>query len=327
MNIKIFVLIICILFSDTKKLLNKQKKIVNLAFGINNNSIDLLYIALFSLLENSDNNTIYNIYIQHKNSFLESSKKFLCNLERKFFNCFIHFINMKRDFKNAFRNHMDISTYYRIKLPTLCPDINRIIHLDADVIVLKDLLELFSLNFEKNYILGRLDAITSELDSLGVHTNTYINAGILLMDLYNLRKYNYVEKFMNYINSHNNYKYLWHHAQTTINYICHDKIGILKPRYHMWPFNSEEHLIIINNVFRKKYNEAEFIKDFYNPFIVHFPGSFKPNIKSIYHNKFNEYKIKIEELKILGFDSLKNIINYYIFLIVIFLKIMQLYVN
>ena len=77
----------------------------------------------------------------------------------------------------------------------------------------------------------------------------------------------------------------------------------------------------------KKYNEAEFIKDFYNPFIVHFPGSFKPNIKSIYHNKFNEYKIKIEELKILRFDSLKNIINYYIFLIVIFLKIMQLYVN
>ena len=104
--------------------------------------------------------------------------------------------------------YLDISTYYRIKLAILCPDINRIIHIDADIIVLKDLIELFSLNFGKNYIFGRLDKMTAKLDSLGVYKNTYINACILLMDLYSLRKYNYVDNFMNYINGHNNYKYL-----------------------------------------------------------------------------------------------------------------------
>ena len=89
---------------------------------------------------------------------------------------------MKREFKNSFRDHIDISTYYRLKLPILCSNINRIIHLDADIIVLKDLLELYTLNFENKYILGRLDVKVKELDSLGLYTDSYINADILLMD-------------------------------------------------------------------------------------------------------------------------------------------------
>ena len=326
MNIKCLTFIIfCFIFSNQQKIINKQKKIVNLAFAINNKFVNLLFISLYSLLENSDNNTIYNIFIQVKNNIVKEREKSIYNLEKKFFNCFIHFINMKREFINAFRNSLDISTYYRLKLPVLCPNINRIIHIDVDTIVLKDLTELYSLNFEGNYILGRLDKITSELDSLGVYTQTYINAGVLLMDLYSLRKYNYDQKFMDYIYQHNNYKYLWHHAQTTLNYICHDKIGVLRPKYHMWPFYSVEVLISLNNLLRKKYNETEFISDYYDPFIVHFPGRFKKimNSNSRYHKKFREYSDKIQEIKELKLESVRNIINYIFLTSLIIIKILK----
>ena len=128
---------------------------------------------------------------------------------------------------------------------------------------------------------------------------------------------------MNYIKNNNNYRNLWHHAQTTINYICYDKIGLLRPKYHMWAFISKQHVIYINNRFRKKYNEEEFLSDFNTPFIVHFPGSFKKNmnIKTKYHKKYNEYLFRLKENNLINLNDLKYIINYFNIGIFIFVKI------
>ena len=296
----LILIIILLLFSHTKRLINKQKKIINIAFPVNNKYVNLIYIALVSLLENSDNNTIYNIYVQRGELFKKSNSKLLRNLEKIYFNCIINIINMKSDFSEALEGKLETSTYYRLKLPILCPKLNRIIHIDADTLILKDLMELYTLNFERKYILGRLDILVDELDYLGIHTDTYINCGILLIDLYSLRKYKYVEKFLEYIFYHNDYRYLNHHDQTLINYVCHDKIGILRPKFHMWPFKNKKEVISTNKVFRIPYNEDEFIKDYYDPFIIHYPGYGKKNIKDrggIYYEKYFKYYIIAEERK------------------------------
>lgn len=163
----LILIIILLLFSHTKRLINKQKKIINIAFPVNNKYVNLIYIALVSLLENSDNNTIYNIYVQRGELFKKSNSKLLRNLEKIYFNCIINIINMKSDFSEALEGKLETSTYYRLKLPILCPKLNRIIHIDADTLILKDLMELYTLNFERKYILGRLDILVDELDYLG----------------------------------------------------------------------------------------------------------------------------------------------------------------
>ena len=291
MNLEhLYILFLCFLFSFSKRLSNKQKTIINIAFSLNNKYINYFYTSLYSLLENSDKNTIYHIYVQIGTFFDNNYKEKIKKFEKIYFNCFIHFLDMKNDFSTAIQGRMDVSTYYRLKLPILCPNINRIIFLDTDTIVLKDLTEFYTLNFENKYILGRLDILANELDSLGIYINNYINGGVLLMDLYNLRRYNYVDKFLEYIKLHNNYRYLNHHDQTLINYVCHDKIGILKPKYHMWTFDNEEEIKQFNNRFRIKYNITELIRDYYNPFIVHFPGRAKTMVKKAkYLKKWEEY--------------------------------------
>ena len=160
-------------------------------------------------------------------------------------------------------------------------------------------MELYTLNFDGKYILGRLDKMVDELDSLGIYTKTYINCGILLFDLYSLRKYNYVDKFMEYIQKHNNYKYLNHHDQTVINYVVRDNIGFLRPKYHMWPFENISAVIDFNNKLRTQYNITELIQDYYDPFIVHFPGSGKKNmsIDTIYHKKYIDYLKMSNDIK------------------------------
>jgi lipopolysaccharide biosynthesis glycosyltransferase len=129
-------------------------------------------------------------------------------------------------------------------LPVLLPNIYRIIYIDGDSIILKDLMELYTLNFGQKFILGKLDIYPDDLDKFKIYIKNYINCGILLMDLYSLRKFKYVDKFLDYIKNHNDSIYLRCHDQTLINYICHDKIGILKPKYYMWPF--KDYLAFIN---------------------------------------------------------------------------------
>ena len=319
MALKIYSILNIILFflsSNAKRLTTKQKKIINIDYPVNNKYINFIYISLVSLLENADKNSMYHIYIQAAGNFQIDKAQLLYDLEKLYFNCFIHIINMKSDFSGVIEGNLEKSTYYRLKLPILCPKLNRIIHLDADTLILKDLMELYTLNFEGKYILGRLDILANELDKFGIQTNTYINCGILLFDLYSLRKYKYVDKFMDYIKLHNNYRYLNHHDQTLINYVCHDKIGVLKPKYHMWPFKSQREIITTNNAFRIPYDEKEFIQDYYDPFIVHFPGYKKKNIKDeggLHNEKYYKYYLIAEERKKnTKFGFFKKIVYYFL---------------
>ena len=303
-HILLNLLVICFLLISPIKIKNKRKKVINISFAINNNYTNLLLVPLISLFQNSHINNIYNIYILVGEEFTQTNYQFLYNLEKIYFNFFIHILKIGNDFDHVIKRFLDVSTYYRLKLPELCPNINRIIYADTDLMILKDLMELYALNFEGNYILGKLDIFPKELDNFKIYVNNYINCGVLLIDLYSLRKYGYVEKFINYTKVHNNKLYLNAHDQTVINYICHEKIGILKPIYHMWAFNDAKDFIQKHSKTRTSYNPQDVIKGYYDPFIVHFPGNMKytefnknkNHFYRMYGNYLNESKEIINKL-------------------------------
>jgi lipopolysaccharide biosynthesis glycosyltransferase len=55
---------------------------------------------------------------------------------------------MGDDFKGAITgSHISLASYYRIALPSLLPDVDKIIYCDADVINFKDLSEMYNLKF------------------------------------------------------------------------------------------------------------------------------------------------------------------------------------
>ena len=291
-------------FISTKKLLNKQKKIINISFSITNEYTQILLVPLISLFENSDKNTIYYVYILVGENFEQKNEQLLYNLETIYFNCFIKIINLGKEFENVYSSYLGISIYYRLKLPEICTNNARIIYLDSDTIVLRDLMEMYTLNFNGNYILGKLDVFPNELDKFQIYITNYINSGVLLMDLFNLRKYRYVDKFMNYVTENNNAFYLKSHDQTVINYLCHNKIGILKPAYHMWPYGDYEEFLIDHKNVRIKYNVEDVKKGFKNPFIIHFPGLFKYREKKKYYSYFRNYYQYLQM-------SRKYVINYF----------------
>lgn len=82
--------------------------------------------------------------------------------------------------------------WYRVFLPELLPEVERVLYLDADVIAVDDLRPLWETDLEGNWV----GAVTNvfQLDhlhrpwELGIDPREYFNSGVLLMDLEAMRR-------------------------------------------------------------------------------------------------------------------------------------------
>jgi lipopolysaccharide biosynthesis glycosyltransferase len=114
----------------------------------------------------------------------ENNKQRILNLQDNFENFSIEFIPV--DFKQ-FTGFAYETTYNRFLIPLLKPDIKRAIYLDVDIIVLKDIKELWQQNLE-DYMLGAVidlpivNSSNSENKLVFQKPETYFNAGVLLID-------------------------------------------------------------------------------------------------------------------------------------------------
>ena len=184
---------------------------------------------------------------------------------------------MKDDFRGAITGtHISTAAYYRIALPSLLPNEDRIIYTDTGVINF-DLSEMYNLELKnKTYFLGILDelGLLYELKSLGIYTDKYMNSGILLMNLKAMRKDGIEQKIRQYIYTH----YLDHHDQTAINAVCYNNFDILSIKYATFTYNSYNNLVKYNNQQDKRYrySETELKQAFYEPTLLHYAGWVKP---------------------------------------------------
>lgn len=87
-----------------------------------------------------------------------------------------------------------LSTYAKLIIPSFVKE-DKVVYLDSDTLVLKDIAELYETSLERFSIAGIKDEYGEEFSLIPRQKNdTYINAGVLLMNLKQLRKENFLEK-------------------------------------------------------------------------------------------------------------------------------------
>ena len=99
--------------------------------------------------------------------------------------------------------HINLTTYYRLLIGEYLPkEIEKCIYLDVDICVLKDLSELFLIEMKNNYIAGVVAAgyyfnEKENCERLNLPSmRQYVNAGMLVMNLKQIRKDNMTLKFL-----------------------------------------------------------------------------------------------------------------------------------
>ena len=185
----------------------KNKNIIPVFFAVDDGYIPFLGIALKSLIDNASDENKYQIKILYTNVSSENIKR-IKKYEKENIN--IEFVDLNKqleDIKEKLytRNYFSNTTYYRLFIPELYPEYKKAIYIDSDTICLTDIANLYNIDMENNLIAGVPDGAIQAIDVfkdyvervVGVSDyNNYFNAGIIVMNLEELRKYKFQDKFI-----------------------------------------------------------------------------------------------------------------------------------
>lgn len=180
--------------STTKWTKTEQIKI---AVCVDNYGASKVKVLLYSLERNHPcGGTIYLIY-DHLANDLKAS---LVQLGNQFMNFKLELIkfsvNQRRLLQQISleKSHLPLSAYYRILIPYLLPEVERVIYVDYDTLVIGNLTDLYNTNLHGNFLgvvrdLGVVIKNDWSKALLGMLYQNYFNSGVLLMDLTALREY------------------------------------------------------------------------------------------------------------------------------------------
>lgn len=200
-----------------------QKNNVPVAVSCNEYYMPMLGVMLNSLLEHGSAENFYDILVLRNRQGEETpgeqrNKKMLQNMVSAYSNAGIRFIDIssyvgKREF--FVRGNFTPETYFRLFLPKCLPHFDKVLYLDADMVVHEDVARLYATELGDNYLAAVRDPIISGsnkaklynkhdyMQKLGIRNiYDYFQAGVLVLNLKKLRETGLDEQMISYASTH-----------------------------------------------------------------------------------------------------------------------------
>ena len=277
----------------------KPQSPVHIAYMIDSKYLPYMMVSLNSAIKNKQKNTVYHVHVIAKDFTLKDEEKLQKMASEK----------IKIKIYPAEEQYLDIShlgrfAVYSIALQKLfIPDylkqINKVLYLDADTLVLKDLSEVYKTELADNYVAAVKDGLMFEYPEHIVETglewrNFYFNSGIMLLNLQKIREDKIKRKALIYYNTHQDI----FGDQDVLNVVFRTKILSLSYRYNC-----------ISKFFEER--DAKFLSEFYGEFVPQSPEEVYKNAAILHfagHKPWTEwYDQKI--LKNLWYEYANEVIT------------------
>lgn len=229
---------------------------INVCISCDDNYSKYAGVVIASILANASSEDKLSIYILD-GGFSEQHKSEILSL-KSIKDCEIDFVYIDQKLFEEYakiktHSYVTVATYYRLKLSSLLPNVDRIIYFDCDMVVNSSLAELFNTDMGDCLIAGVKDLNKKELKK----NPSYVNAGMLVFDLKNMRQDDTENKFLEWTKA--NAENIKVGDQTIINEVCKGRIAIVSD---VWNVQSS------NFTNRSSYTN--------NPRVVHFVARKKP---------------------------------------------------
>lgn len=252
---------------------------VPIAFAFDNNLVHPACVCISSLLMNANEDTFYDIYIIHAEN-VELNKDGLDKLPLTFHNCKIQYRTVGNVFKSAFEiRGITQATYYRLLIPVLIPEYDKIIYSDVDIIFRLDLTEIYNEPLKNNYIAATLDVgMNYSNDGINyihsmkeLQTGKYIQAGFCILNNKVLRENCIVDVFIEYAA-----KKLKFQDQDILNIVCRNRIKYIPIKYNVTTY-ANQYIVEHPNILVEQFSKDEMHEALYSG-NIHYNGN-KPWVK------------------------------------------------
>ena len=265
--------------------MNDSNKGIPIFFAVDDGYIPFLAVTLQSLVDNSSSSNQYSIKILHTNVNEENKRK-ISKYQRE--NIDIEFVNLncyveKVKDKLFTRDYYTNTTYFRLFIPELYPQYEKALYLDSDTVVLADIAELYNTDIGENLVAAAQEGVIQNIKVyqdyvekvVGVASyKRFFNAGVLLMNLNELRRFQFQDKILYLLST---VKYSVIQDEDYLNRMCKGRVKFVDSTWNKMPID-------IDNV------KIEDIK------LIHFNYVYKPwhfdNV--LYGEIFWEYAQKTE---------------------------------
>lgn len=253
-----------------------------------------LSVMVRSSLENLENNCHLVLFIIDGGIKERSKQKILKSLSLE--NCKVNFIPKPDTWLESIAEvkkyceannkvsplqHLSLAAYYRLLIPELLPqEIEKVIYLDCDLVVDRNLEELWQIDVGENYVLAVQDILVRHVsapqgllnyEQLGIAPESkYFNSGVLVINLKKWRDCRITNKAIYYLEQ--NKDYIRFHDQDVLNALLVGQWGELDPKWN---------LLLPHALAYSSWQESPFSEEVYNtlirePYIIHFASDRKP---------------------------------------------------
>lgn len=248
---------------------------MNILVTINKDYIKQLNVLLKSI-ELSNKKDRFDIYLFHKSlTELEIDKvKNGLDMER-FCIISIQIPQSEIDTFPVYQKRYPVEIYFRIFATKYLPNnLERILYLDSDIIVINELKELYEKDFEGNYYIAatHVNKVLHKINEIRLDLKKeepYINTGVLLINLKQLRTINIEKEVIDFVNKNKSKLIL--PDQDIISAVYGDKIKVVDE----FKYNLGDRSLYLYNI--KNPNKKISLKWICkNTVIIHYYGKNKP---------------------------------------------------
>lgn len=255
--------------------IESQNDPIQIVFCIDKNYIQHCAVTITSIFSNTTTNNI-SISIIYSN--IDDKSKSKLDSYIKGFTSDVKFILInEKDLKRfPVSDHITLASYYRIFLADLLEsDIKKVVFLDCDLIVKKDIIQLWNIDISNYSHAAAIDhgVDNAHKESLGIPNNAdYFNAGVMLINLEYWRNNEVSKKSIKFIQNKFNKIKFW--DQDVLNFVLQSQYLVVDSTWNATGilFRSD----IWESLGFSKIKCQELLEFSLDPAIIHFTGTYKP---------------------------------------------------
>lgn len=227
--------------------MKQEKTGIPVFFTIDDGYAPYAGVAIASLLENASKDYDYKIHIVHQGLSGENKRKLASLADGHSEILFTEMADTLKTITDREENRLrcdyfTLTIYFRIFLSDMFPEYDKGIYLDSDIVVPGDISEMYQVELGEEFIVGactdysiqNIPQLVRYMEQgIGVKRMEYINSGVLVMNMKEMRAQALASRFLELLNTY--------HVdslapdQDYINAMCHGKIAYLKQCWDVMP--------------------------------------------------------------------------------------------